>query len=988
MNEDVEMVLRQVLQPPAIDEAFADARDAWTRVQFGLNVKWSLPEAVVTIAHQVALFSADIPPILNEVPTDLRIRLEALASTIDIAARLTPDRTRELSKLAAALYLGALQPTRALRSARSLRSIPGLEPSLIRAHRILEGAYRLNGAQTVDAVVAAASREWLGDTGAGLDQVLAAALSDPATFRLLREAEFALRYRTQHDLLQLAADRVPPEYVDRAYGGPPWARRQELLPSQAAAVGAGLLDSLRAFVSTPTGTGKTFLAELRIAREMATNPASLTVYVAPLNALARQVHRDFQRRLSSICAVTLWTGAYELDESVADLGNVLVTTPEKFDSILRLSLSADERSLDLLERLSLVIADEAHQVADGPRGLLYEFLLMRAMRRRPDVAVLALSAVQTDPDPLVRFLEHEANPARLHEVDWSATSVWDVLWAKNGDLVARGDLRTPPRLPRPKQTKAAAALAAATLVERLESVLLVESRRDWAESLAAELYGQYREYLDRRLSENLTSESDRAELEGLADEVEARLYPGHPLAAYVRVGLAVHHAGMPPTIRRRVEELARREVLHTLVATTTLAEGVDLPFRAVVLCRLALPFGQPFRASRIRNIRGRAARPGFASDGLFIVLEPENTNSAAHQYFVDHYWDGTVEAIDSPSALADLFSNEPIRRAPVIRRLESQLLAYYSENEVNLEDAGNVGAQTIFARSVGSGSHEASRLAAGIQRMTERMLEPPALLRVASPITPTPFGRGAILGGLSAASALLIRETLLMRAEAMVELIGSEGSAELAIRLGWLPWEAVETTDEYRDALSRRRPFERTAARLVALRDPRLSEIYDMSRLLISRRLLPELAENEEKVVRGRTSDDRLARLVEWGGRAASILPWTLTGVLRVAESLSEENDLIAQASAAVAPYVVQFSAWVPSPGGAELVRRGVLERDAALALLSASDLWDESSAHIVEWARDNSEVATELVGSRAYSSLVRNSPNEADFGDEEGGDD
>jgi hypothetical protein len=150
---------------------------------------------------------------------------------------------------------------------------------------------------------------------------------------------------------------------------------------------------------------------------------------------------------------------------------------------------------------------------------------------------------------------------------------------------------------------------------------------------------------------------------------------------------------------------------------------------------------------------------------------------------------------------------------------------------------------------------------------------------------------------------------------------------------------------------------------------------------------LPELAENEPKAIRGKTSDDRLARLVEWGGRASSVLPWTLTGVLRIADSLVEESPEIVNITAGVAPFVQYISAWVPAEGGAELVRRGVLDRDAALRLLAASDLWAASSADIVAWARDHEAEATALVGPREYRSLLRNAPDEIDPESDEGED-
>jgi hypothetical protein len=80
----VEEALRALLERPAVDQAVADSQDAWIRVQFGLSTRWSLPEGVIAIGHQVALLSSDVPPSLSQIPSDLRLRLEALAGSVDI----------------------------------------------------------------------------------------------------------------------------------------------------------------------------------------------------------------------------------------------------------------------------------------------------------------------------------------------------------------------------------------------------------------------------------------------------------------------------------------------------------------------------------------------------------------------------------------------------------------------------------------------------------------------------------------------------------------------------------------------------------------------------------------------------------------------------------------------------------------------------------------------------------------------------------------
>jgi replicative superfamily II helicase len=165
-------------------------------------------------------------------------------------------------------------------------------------------------------------------------------------------------------------------------------------------------------------------------------------------------------------------------------------------------------------------------------------------------------------------------------------------------------------------------------------------------------------------------------------------------------------------VRRTVEELARRQIVHTVVSTTTLAEGVDLPFRAVVLCRLALPYGEPLRRARIRNIRGRAARPRYSSDGVFVVIEPEKTNTDAYQHFLDHYWEGTVDAVEAQSGLIDLFAVDRLRRAGARRSLQRQLLALYSEQQIELQDTADVAQATLLEIASGPDSPVARKLRA------------------------------------------------------------------------------------------------------------------------------------------------------------------------------------------------------------------------------------------------------------------------------------
>lgn len=272
---------------------------------------------------------------------------------------------------------------------------------------------------------------------------------------------------------------------------------------------------------------------------------------------------------------------------------------------------------------------------------------------------------------------------------------------------------------------------------------------------------------------------------------------------------------------------------------------------------------------------------------------------------------------------------------------------------------------------MGVSQTELSRVVAGVQRVTERMLQEPALLKVASPTSPTAFGRAAILGGMSASSARLVREALLANIEVVTSMMEHDCVAALAVRLAWLPWEAVEATEQYRDTLSRRRRFERDVDRLPSLIDQRLAIHYDRSRDLLSRRSLQDLAAEGASDVRASAVNQRLAGLVEWGGRFSGLLPWTLTGVVRIVESMTEEVSRLSAVATAVGPYAQFMGAWVSAPGGAELVRRGQLDRDSALRLLEASSLWDSPGHELVGWVGENRTLATELVGEREVVGLL-----------------
>jgi hypothetical protein len=165
----------------------------------------------------------------------------------------------------------------------------------------------------------------------------------------------------------------------------------ELWPSQIVALEKGLLNtSSNKIVKMPTSSGKTRIAELAIVHTLVNNPGAKCIYVAPYRALVSELEQSFLNLLNDLgYRVSTITGTYESDEFEELLVrevDVLVTTPEKLDLLLR-------AQPDFLEKVRLFVLDELQIVHDRKRGTKFEILLARLKKKLPDTRFLILSAV-------------------------------------------------------------------------------------------------------------------------------------------------------------------------------------------------------------------------------------------------------------------------------------------------------------------------------------------------------------------------------------------------------------------------------------------------------------------------------------------------------------------------------------------------------------------------------------------------------------------
>lgn len=445
-----------------------------------------------------------------------------------------------------------------------------------------------------------------------------------------------------------------------------------------------LMESSSFALCTPTGSGKTLVANFALIKELllprTEGLAPLGLYLVPSRALAGEVEGKLTSELGRDFTITgLYGGAdwgitdYWLN---SDKPSVLIATVEKADALMRYAGPM------LLARLQLLIVDEAHQVVaeTGQRGLdsfaehssrsvRLESFVSRLLSLRPDVARIALTAVAGGAaHPVARWMEgtpgavpiglrYRSTRQLVGALEVSPLSAGQiVLDHLNGQpLFVRGrqdpvyiKLKSPV-MPRP----VAAIRNSINHVNQLSvlwtSLQLVEGKRRILISVAQrpeQTMKWYAEALTLPGWEGLGSpqgSSDPA-LQALFSEARATCIdycgPNSHEVSLLDRGIATSHGQMPQRLRRLMTLLIDRRICAITVATATLTEGVNLPFDLIFVTALQrTSFDSTlqrqviseFPTAEFRNLAGRAGRPGSADgmEGMILVALPLHPSATA-----------------------------------------------------------------------------------------------------------------------------------------------------------------------------------------------------------------------------------------------------------------------------------------------------------------------------------------------------------------------
>jgi superfamily II DNA/RNA helicase len=341
-------------------------------------------------------------------------------------------------------------------------------------------------------------------------------------------------------------------------------------------------------VCAPTGTGKTLIAQAALFEALHTG--KVAYYTTPLIALTEQKFQEMQ------ASAVRWgfnpddVGLVTGNRRVNPNARVLVVVAE-----ILLNRLLHREAFDF-EHVGAVVMDEFHSFADPQRGIVWELTLNLLP---PHIRLLLLSATVGNAGEFISWLDRchgrKVTLVEGKERKVPLTYKWvpDQLLTEQVVLMARGDGHT-----------------------RFTPALVFCFNRDECWSVAEQLKGL-----------PLVSDAQRTALHAEVNKLDWTQGVGPKMKQMLHRGVGVHHAGMLPKYRRVVEDLFTRKMLAAVICTETLASGINLPARSVMLTSLVKgPYGKEklVDASTAHQIFGRAGRPQYDDRGYVFALAHED----------------------------------------------------------------------------------------------------------------------------------------------------------------------------------------------------------------------------------------------------------------------------------------------------------------------------------------------------------------------------
>jgi len=507
--------------------------------------------------------------------------------------------------------------------------------------------------------------------------------------------------------LPLPADII--EYYARAEAG-----ITELYPPQAEAVEKGLLDN-NILAAIPTASGKTLLSELAMLSAIRSGGKAL--YIVPLRALASEKYDQFSKFREIGVKVGISTGDLDSRDEYLGDNDIIVATSEKADSLLR-------NETHWIHDLTTLVVDEIHLLDSPDRGPTLEVTIAKLRKIIPRLHIIALSATVGNANEIADWLDAECVRSEWRPVDLREGVLLDgtihFLGRKGADIPVS---RAGPVI----------ALVNDTLRDGGQCLIFDSSRRN-AVSTALSVSKALR-------PPNNPDDSDRTDLTDLADTVrESETDAAQKLADCIEHGVAFHHAGLISEHRRIVEDGFRSNRIKVIACTPTLAFGLNLPARRVIIksyhrydpnCGM-----QPIPILEYKQMAGRAGRPHLDPSGECVLIAKSYQEM---EWLRENYIESDPEPIHSKlgtesvlrshilSAIAGMFATT---RGELMDFLELTFFAAQRETSYLRDIVENV---LDFLSE--------KEMITPVKKSPSRTSTPEALTAAGESLDPTPLGR-------------------------------------------------------------------------------------------------------------------------------------------------------------------------------------------------------------------------------------------------------
>ncbi|ANB68061.1 DEAD/DEAH box helicase [Escherichia coli] len=425
---------------------------------------------------------------------------------------------------------------------------------------------------------------------------------------------------------------------------------KELWPAQHLLGRADVLKGKSAIVQMPTSAGKTKATELILRSAFLADRVALAIIIAPFRALCHEIKNSLIEAFhNEPTKVDELSDALQTDFEIAELlghQQILVVTPEKLLYVLR-------HAPELADHIGLLVFDEGHQFDSGTRGITYELLLtsLRSMIPERTQKVL-ISAVISNAKSVGEWLNGEPNVVEGTTLIPTFRSVGFASWldqlgrieyvdsrdAEQGEffvprVIERFTLGRKPRetterffpeqamkpngKPNPDFGKTVALYLGLKLAPN-GSIAIFCGRKSTAASICDKIV----DIIERGAPLALPSDfSDTQEVERLRHLHVENLGADAPASQSAAHGIFSHHGNTPHGIRLAVEHAMRNDLVRFVVCTSTLAQGVNLPIRYLIVTSVYQGM-ERIKVRDFHNLIGRAGRAGMHTEGSILFADP------------------------------------------------------------------------------------------------------------------------------------------------------------------------------------------------------------------------------------------------------------------------------------------------------------------------------------------------------------------------------